>query len=399
MPRDNLRVGNALRGVPRAETNVGFALPERHGGRCPISEPSKCAIHFFGRSLPPEDPMTTTGPLKIACIGCGARAQTYTQLAARRPERFQIVAAADPLPERVEKLRRISGPGRLPRLRRRGQLLAAGKIADVMIVATQDNDHYAHCRGRAGGRLRRAPGKADRHPGRRGAGDPAAGRPGPAAGDGLLCAPLRRLLPESEGDHRLRRRIGEVVSIQANEGVMPWHQAHSFVRGHWSVAAKSSPMIISKCCHDVDILHWLVGRRVPAGGEFRLPGLLPPASGPPPAPPRCTDGCPVGDACPYNALRYAHDMRSPWLAMVYDRAADATPEEIAAWLRSSPWGRCVWRCDNDAVDRQVLALEFDGGVTGTFTMTAFESGRHLEVYGTRGVLKGGETYHQHFGST
>ena len=66
---------------------------------------------------------------------------------------------------------------------------------------------------------------------------------------------------------------------------------------------------------------------------------------------------------------------------------------------SSPWGRCVWRCDNDAVDRQVLAMEFDGGVTGTFTMTAFESGRHLEVYGTRGVLKGGETYHQHFGDT
>ena len=31
-------------------------------------------------------------------------------------------------------------------------------------------------------------------------------------------------------------------------------------------------------------------------------------------------------------------------------------------------------------------------------MTAFESGRHLEIYGTRGVLKGGETYRQHFGA-
>jgi hypothetical protein len=58
----------------------------------------------------------------------------------------------------------------------------------------------------------------------------------------------------------------------------------------------------------------------------------------------------------------------------------------------------VYRCDNDAVDRQVLAMEFEGGLTGTFTMTAFENGRHLELYGTRGVLKGGETYRQHFGA-
>ncbi len=83
--------------------------------------------------------------------------------------------------------------------------------------------------------------------------------------------------------------------------------------------------------------------------------------------------------------------------MVFDRAAEAGAEEIAAWLKTSPWGRCVYRCDNDAVDRQVLAMEFEGSVTGTFTMTAFENGRHIEIYGTRGVLKGGETYHKHFG--
>ena len=91
-------------------------------------------------------------------------------------------------------------------------------------------------------------------------------------------------------------------------------------------------------------------------------------------------------------------MRDPWLGMVFDRAAEATTEEITEWLRTSPWGRCVYRCDNDAVDRQVLAMEFEGGVTGTFTMTAFENGRHIEVYGTRGVFKGGETYRHHFGA-
>ena len=91
-------------------------------------------------------------------------------------------------------------------------------------------------------------------------------------------------------------------------------------------------------------------------------------------------------------------MRAVWLPMVFDRAAEAPTAEIVDWLRGSPWGRCVYRCGNDAVDRQVLALEFEGGVTGTFTMTAFENGRHVEVYGTRGVLKGGETYRKHFGA-
>jgi len=192
--------------------------------------------------------------------------------------------------------------------------------------------------------------------------------------------------------------LGEVVSIQASEGVMPWHQAHSFVRGHWSVAKQSSPMILSKCCHDTDLVHWLAGRRCRRVASFGSLEYFRPERAPAGAPARCTDGCPVGDTCPYNALRYTGDLRAPWLAMVYDRAQDATTDEITAWLRTSPWGRCVYRCDNDVVDRQVLALEFEGGLTGTFTMTAFENGRHIEVYGTRAVLKGGETCHRHFGT-
>jgi predicted dehydrogenase len=335
--------------------------------------------------------------LRIACIGCGARAQTYAQLASRRPDRFQIVAGADPLPQRVEKIRGISGQPEFRAFASAEALLAAGKIADVMIVATQDNDHYEHCRQalqtgydvllekpiatRAAEvlRIERQAVQADCRV--------------------MVCFVLRfAAFYRKVKDILDSGALGEIVSIQANEGVMPWHQAHSFVRGHWAVAGRSSPMIISKCCHDTDILHWLVGRRCLRVASFGSLEFFRPERAPVGAPPRCTDGCPVGDVCAYNAFRYATDMRSPWLAMVYDRAQDATPEEIVAWLRSSPWGRCVYRCGNDAVDRQVLAMEFEGGVTGTFTMTAFENGRHIEIYGTRGVLKGGETYQKHFGA-
>jgi predicted dehydrogenase len=341
--------------------------------------------------------MTMSRPLKLACIGCGARAQTYATLAVRRPDRFEIVAGADPVPERVEKLRGLSGRADFRGFADAKALLAAGKLADVILVATQDNDHYRHCKGALG-----------------------------LGCNVLLEKPISTRVEQVLEIERLARQmdrrvmvcfvlrfaafyrkvkeiidsgaLGEVVSIQASEGVMPWHQAHSFVRGHWSVVKKSSPMILSKCCHDTDIVHWLAGQRCRRVASFGSLEYFRPERAPAGAPARCTDGCPVGDTCPYNALRYAGDMRAPWLAMVYDRAQDASADEITAWLRTSPWGRCVYRCDNDAVDRQVLALEFEGGLTATFTMTAFESGRHIEVYGTRGVLKGGETYRRHFGT-
>ncbi len=341
--------------------------------------------------------MAQKKPLRLAFIGCGARAQTYAQLAARRPDRFEIVAAANPRAERVEKLRRISANPDFRGFANAEALLSAGKLADVIIIATPDDYHYEPCR-----------------------------RALELGYDVLLEKPIATRVEEvldiERRALRARRRVmvcfvlrfaafyrkvkeiiasgalGEIVSIQASEGVMPWHQAHSFVRGHWSVVGRSSPMILSKCCHDTDIIHWLFGRRCRRIASFGSLEFFHPGHAPAGVPPRCTDGCPVGDTCAYNALRYTSDKRVPWLAMVFDRAQEATVEEIIAWLRVSPWGRCVYRCDNDAVDRQVLAMEFEGGVTGTFTMTAFENGRHLEIYGTRGVLKGGETYRNHFGT-
>ena len=281
--------------------------------------------------------MTTTKALKLACIGCGARAQTYATLAARRPEQFEIVAGADPVPERVEKLRVISGRADFRGFPDAEALLAAGKLADVAIVATQDNDHYRCCTGalRLGYNV-------------------------------LLEKPISTCVEQVLEIQRLARQmdrrvmvcfvlrfaafyrkvkeiidsgvLGEIVSIQASEGVMPWHQAHSFVRGHWSVVQKSSPMILSKCCHDTDIVHWLVGRRCRRVASFGSLEYFRPERAPSGAPARCTDGCPVGDTCPYNALRYVGDMRTPWLGMVYDRAQEASPDEITAWLRTSPWG-------------------------------------------------------------
>jgi predicted dehydrogenase len=91
--------------------------------------------------------MANSVPLKLACIGCGARATTYTTLAVRRPDRYQVVAGGDPVLERVERIRNLSGFPAFRSFSSAEELLAAGKLADVVIVATQDNFHHEHCKG------------------------------------------------------------------------------------------------------------------------------------------------------------------------------------------------------------------------------------------------------------
>lgn len=188
--------------------------------------------------------------------------------------------------------------------------------------------------------------------------------------------------------------IGDVITFNANEGVGAWHFAHSFVRGHWGNSKTSTPMIVAKCCHDMDILYWLMGRRkclsVASFGELTFFTKKTLSS---PRPERCTDWTtPVGED-PWDARKYATDDECKrWLGMVYDRAQEATAEEICEWLETSPWGRDYLQCDNDQPDHQVSIMRFEGGLTGTFTMTAFEQGRHIEVYGTKGKIRAGAFY-------
>jgi predicted dehydrogenase len=148
-------------------------------------------------------------------------------------------------------------------------------------------------------------------------------------------------------------------------------------------------MIVAKCCHDTDIIAWLIGKQCRSVSSYGALTYFIEKNAPEGAPERCTDGCPHADSCYYNALRYTSDMREPWLEVVYDNYKDATAEEIVEWLKSSDYGRCVFRCDNDVVDHQTVAMEFEDDITANLTMTAFETGRYIEIFGTEGVLKGG----------
>ena len=154
-------------------------------------------------------------------------------------------------------------------------------------------------------------------------------------------------------------------------------------------------MILAKCCHDMDILIWLTGKCARFVSSYGNNYLFRKENAPKDAALRCLD-CPVRSDCPYDAVRYYLDGertsvragRVHWPINVLD--PDPTPESIEQALRTGPYGRCVYHCDNDVVDHQVVNIELDDGVTVNFTMSAFTERcyRTIKVMGTHGCIEG-----------
>lgn len=194
-------------------------------------------------------------------------------------------------------------------------------------------------------------------------------------------------------------RIGELVSLDHLEPVGYWHQAHSFVRGNWGNEARSAPMLLAKSCHDLDWIRYVVGRPCEQvssfGGLYHFRAEQRPAG----AGERCLD-CAVEAACPYSAVKiYLGRVRAGYTGWPVDVLThDLTEAGVTEALRTGPYGRCVYACDNDVVDHQVVNLRFEGGATGVFTMTGFtrQRDRETRLFGTRGEIFGnGQTIEVH----
>ncbi len=186
-------------------------------------------------------------------------------------------------------------------------------------------------------------------------------------------------------------KIGDVVNIDAVENVGYWHQAHSFVRGNWSNCERSSPMILQKSCHDMDILNYLVGSPCDRVSSFGSLSYFNAAHRPAGAADYCLD-CPYRDDCVYSAKRIYlgadTEEKRPWVRPVV--APGGGVAEVREALKRGPYGRCVFACDNDVVDHQSVAIRYRNGVTVSFTMSAFsaEVYRYIRVMGTRGEIEG-----------
>ncbi|MGJ8656293.1 MAG: Gfo/Idh/MocA family protein [Akkermansiaceae bacterium] len=333
--------------------------------------------------------------LSLAICGCGSRARTYSNIAMSLDDQFEIIAGADPITSRVDAIRKTSNNPDFKSYDSAEELLAQPKLADIMLITTQDQYHFGPAKKalELGYHILLEKPAAQSIDQVRELADIAKKLDRKI----ILCFVLRYTNFYSKVKEIVdSKRLGEIVSIRAHEGVDAFHQAHSFVRGHWAKSAESTPMIIAKCCHDTDIISWLMDS--PCKSVSSIGGIshFSEKHAPEGATERCTDGCPHADTCLYSSLRYTSD-RERWLNMVFPNPTEErTKEEILDWLSVSPWGRCVYKCDNDVVDHQQVMMDFENGTSATLSMTAFDCGRTLEIYGTKGSLRGGDSIKQQF---
>ncbi len=184
-------------------------------------------------------------------------------------------------------------------------------------------------------------------------------------------------------------KLGRVISVTHRENLTYFHMAHSFVRGNWRNEASSGPMILSKCCHDFDILLWLLRRNVRYLQSFGSLSHFRPEFAPAGATLRCTDGCPAAETCKYEATKfYAKDgFAWPLNAVSWIPTKEARLEA----LRTGWYGRCVYHCDNDVVDNQTVNMELEDGATVTLVMNGQgddEECRTMRWDGTKATLYG-----------
>ena len=335
--------------------------------------------------------------ITVSICGCGSRGLfAYATYAKLHPEKMKVVAGADIRPERLEMLREMYDVPEERCFSSDDEMLSQPKLSDAMIISTQDRRHvYDALRALQLGY------------------DLILEKPiSPELSDILalqdkvhetgrtvvVChvlrytpfySALKEILDSGE--------IGRIITIDATENVGYYHFAHSFVRGNWRRVDETSPMILAKCCHDMDYLRWFADSPCESVSSHGGLGVFTASAAPSGAGTRCTVDCPaeIRARCPYDAEKiYITGSRGfrkngdNWPQNVV--VSEPTEEKLREALKTGPYGRCVYRCDNDVYDHQTVLMKFENGIEATFTTSAFseEIYRTIKITGTEGELYG-----------
>ncbi|MCI0399398.1 MAG: Gfo/Idh/MocA family oxidoreductase [Chloroflexi bacterium] len=327
-------------------------------------------------------------PITAVMAGAGVRGTfAYSPYALERPDELRFVAVAEPNGVRRERFAQAHAIPPERRFSSWEELVAAGRLADVLFNMTQDRTHYPSTLAalEAGYDV-----LLEKPMTTRLADTVHLVQTAERSGRLLQVCHVLRYTPFFATLHDILRsgRLGDIVLVEHRENVIYWHMAHSFVRGSWGNTAASSPMILAKCCHDLDILYWNLGRPVERLQSFGSLIHFRPENAPPGATARCTDGCPAGPACPFDARRHYLDPDNNGFSVVA-LSDDTSMAGRRQALETGPYGRCVYRCDNDAVDHQTVNMEFAGGASVVLFMHghSHEEGRTMRYDGTRATLR------------
>lgn len=351
----------------------------------------KSVDHTRHLSFQEPDQLQLNKTVTAIVCGAGNRGNVYGNYALNYPTELNIVGVAEPIPLRQERFSKKHNIDDDKRFVTWEHVFEQEKFADAIIITTPDDLHH-----------------------------------GPAMKalamgyDLLLEKPIaqtwqecKEILSLAEANNRIvavchvlryspyYRKIkaildsgvlGELVSIQHMEPIQHIHMSHSYVRGNWRVEAETNPIILAKSCHDLDILRWWIGQPCEYIASFGSLKWFKKENAPEGSTARCTDGCAVESSCPYSALKIYHKNRT---YLGHLDLPEQEPERglaIMDNLKNGPYGRCVYQCDNDVPDHQVVSMQFGNQITANFSMEAFTHyhGRRTRIMGSMGDLVGDE---------
>lgn len=332
--------------------------------------------------------------LKIAIIGLGARgAEVYGKYIKEHPELATIVKVADIDPSKRDKYQHIYQLDACDVYESGQSLLQDQKIADAVIIATPDKEHYHD--------VMLALDKGY---------DILLEKPiSPSVKECInikqkaikmkrkvvLCHVLR-YAPLYQKIKALidENTIGEVIHIDQIEHIGYWHFAHSFVRGNWRNKKESAPIVLAKTCHDFDNIIWFMQEKAERISSMGNLYHFNKEKAPQGATKRCLDGCKIKDECPYDAEKiymknhalYPNDLKDAWPFVVLD--PHPTQTSLFEAIKHGPYGRCVYHCDNDVMDHQIVNIAFKNGKHAHLTLSAHTGStfRQIKIMGTKGEI-------------
>jgi predicted dehydrogenase len=372
-------------------------------------------------------------PIHAVLIGAGQRgAEAFAPYALDNPDRLRFVAVAEPDPIRRAAFAAQHQIPEQSQFESWQALLSKPSMAQAALVCTPDRDHFGPAMAalQAGYHVLLEKPMAPTQEECRRLVDFAR-----LSSRQLHVAHVLRYTRHFQKMRQILNSgvLGDIVNISHRENVSWWHMAHSYVRGNWANADRSSPMILAKCCHDLDILVWMLGRKCQSLSSFGSLIHFRQEKAPEGATAYCLDGCPAAETCPYYAPFIYIDLLPLWrsyagtaprlpslVAQAQEKAPglvkmlslvepvlgqavdyrgwprsvvcrEPTPENLLKALQEGPYGRCVYQCDNNAVDNQIVAMQFEGGLTVTLTMHGHShlEGRTTRIEGARGSLTAG----------
>lgn len=333
-----------------------------------------------------------TSPVRVIVAGAGCRGEIYSNYASVHPERMKVVAVSDPRKFARTKLQKQHNIPDENLFEDWHSMLDRDKFADAVLICTPD-------------RLHKEPAVAFAKKGYH----VLLEKPMATTAEDCISiveACIQSAVMLSVGHvlrydpliHTIKELIdsgavGDVIHIQHLEPVGYYHFAHSFVRGNWRNEAESSFALLAKSCHDIDLIHhWVGARRCVKVSSFGSVSHFQKKHKPTGASDRCLD-CPIEKRCPYSACKIYLDTvkqgHTGWPVNVICPSSFPDIESVTEALRTGPYGRCVYECDNDVCSNQVVNMEFEGGVTAAFSMVAFSEEickRKTTIYGSKGEL-------------